>query len=483
LNSVGGTLTAHGTINPSVNNQGTLIVDGVLSIGPSSMNSGILQGAGTLSTSFSTFNNSAGGVINSTNPGGTLVITNLQNNNAGGIMNVGPTSTLSISSSWTNSGVVNLQGAGSRLSGGAFTNITNNGTIQGFGTIAASLATSNNGVFRASGGELTFTGPSIINSSQSQVQVLAGSTAMFLQGMLNNSGTISLMGGAFDNNNKTLLNQGTINGHGTLRTGGLTNTPTRLISVGGGDLDVIGSVVNNGVVSIQSGRSAYFFGPVSGSGSFTGTGTAVFLASLSPGSSPASVSFAGGATLGGGTSLVMELGGTTAGNGYDRIQVAGELSIGGVLAVSLIGGFVPGAGTMFDILDWGSLSGTFSSLQLPTLPVTYSWDTSQLYTSGVLSVVGVGIPGDYNNNGVVDGADYVLWRKGGPLVNEVNTPGVVDAVDYTEWRARFGNTSGNDAGVGAEAAAVPEPGTIVLSVIAVAAMAAIRHRCALREAL
>ena len=291
LNSIGGTLIAHGTITPSVNNQGTLIVDGVLSIGTSSMNSGILQGAGTLSTSFSTFSNSAGGVINSTNPGGTLVITNLQNNNAGGTMNVGPTSTLSISSSWTNSGVVNLQGAGSRLSGGAFTNITNNGTIQGFGTIAASLATSNNGVFRASGGELTFTGPSIFNSSQSQIQVLSGSTAMFLQGMLNNSGTISLMGGAFDNNNKTLLNQGTINGHGTLRTGGLTNSGSRLISVGGGDMDIVGSVINSGVVSIQSGRSAYFFGPVSGSGSFTGTGTAVFLASLSPGSSPASVSF------------------------------------------------------------------------------------------------------------------------------------------------------------------------------------------------
>jgi hypothetical protein len=468
LNSVSGTLIAHGTITPSVNNQGTLIVDGVLSIGPSSMNSGILQGAGTLSTSFSSFNNSAGGVINSTNPGGTLVITNLQNNNVGGTINVGPTSTLSITSNWTNSGVVNLQGAGSRLSGGTF---TNNGTIQGFGTIAASLATSNNGVFRASGGELTFTGPSIFNSSQSQVQVLAGSTAMFLQGMLNNSGTISLMGGAFDNNNKTLLNQGTINGHGTLRTGGLTNSGTRLISVGGGDMDIVGSVINSGVVSIQSGRSAYFFGPVSGSGSFTGTGTAVFLASLSPGSSPASVSFAGGATLGGGTSLVMELGGTTAGSSYDRIQVAGELSIGGMLAVSLIGGFVPGAGNTFDLLDWGILSGTFSSLQLPALPSTYAWDTTQLYTSGVLSVVGVGIPGDYNNNGVVDGADYVLWRKGGPLVNEVNTPGVVNAADYTEWRTRIGNTSGSGAAAGAENAPVPEPGTIVLGVFVLAAAA------------
>ena len=32
-----------------------------------------------------------------------------------------------------------------------------------------------------------------------------------------------------------------------------------------------------------------------------------------------------------------------------------------------------------------------------------------------------GVPGDYNDNGIVDAADYVLWRNGGPLENEVAT--------------------------------------------------------------
>lgn len=470
LNSSSGTLIAHGTINPSVNNQGTLIVDGVLTIGTSSSNSGILQGAGTLSIgSFGTLSNSAGGVINSTNPNGTLTITSFQNNNVGGIINVGPTSTLSITSNWTNSGIVTLQGANARLSGGSF---TNNGTLEGFGTVTASLATSNSGVFRASGGELVFTGSSIINASSSQFQVLAGSTTKFVQGMLSNSGMISLTGGTFDNNNKMLNNIGTINGHGTLRTGGLTNSAGRLISVGGGDMEIFGSVINGGVVSIQSGRTAYFFNSVSGSGTFTGTGTAVFLASLSPGSSPASVSFAGGATLGGGTSLLMELGGTTPGSGYDQIHVAGQLSIGGVLAVSLINGFVPGAGASFNILDWGTLSGTFSSLQLPTLPNSYSWDTSQLYTNGILSVASGGVPGDYNSNGVVDGADYTLWRKGSPLANEADTPGVVDDADYAQWRARFGNTSGSGLGGGA----VPEPAGAILLLCGLLGAAATRRR-------
>jgi hypothetical protein len=46
--------------------------------------------------------------------------------------------------------------------------------------------------------------------------------------------------------------------------------------------------------------------------------------------------------------------------------------------------------------------------------------------------------GDYNKSSVVDAADYVLWRNGGPLENEVVTTGTVDAGDYTAWRARYG---------------------------------------------
>ncbi len=78
------------------------------------------------------------------------------------------------------------------------------------------------------------------------------------------------------------------------------------------------------------------------------------------------------------------------------------------------------------------------------------------------------IPGDYNDNGVVDAADYVLWRKGGPLANEVDNPGTVNAADYTEWRARFGNP-GSGSGSGATAnAAVPEPASLVLLMCAAA---------------
>jgi hypothetical protein len=81
-----------------------------------------------------------------------------------------------------------------------------------------------------------------------------------------------------------------------------------------------------------------------------------------------------------------------------------------------------------------------------------------------------GVPGDYNGNGVVDMADYVLWRNGGPLQNEVNSVGTVDASDYDAWRARFGNTSGSGSLSGA---AVPEPtGVVTMFVAVVAALSA-----------
>ena len=79
-----------------------------------------------------------------------------------------------------------------------------------------------------------------------------------------------------------------------------------------------------------------------------------------------------------------------------------------------------------------------------------------------------GIDGDYNGNGTVDAADYVLWRKGGPLANEVDTPGTVNAADYTAWRARFGN-SGSGSGLDAVSnAPVPEPATLLLLMFAAA---------------
>jgi hypothetical protein len=85
-----------------------------------------------------------------------------------------------------------------------------------------------------------------------------------------------------------------------------------------------------------------------------------------------------------------------------------------------------------------------------------------------------GVAGDYNQNNVVDAADYVAWRNNpATLPNEGASPGVVDQADYNFWRARFGANSGAAAGL---SAAVPEPATGVLMAMIVAACFSSRTR-------
>jgi hypothetical protein len=91
---------------------------------------------------------------------------------------------------------------------------------------------------------------------------------------------------------------------------------------------------------------------------------------------------------------------------------------------------------------------------------TWASDTAQPITSYFL---GSPVPGDYNGNGAVDAADYVVWRHGGPLLNEIDAPGTVNSADYAAWRARFGNSSaGSGAGL---SAAIPEPGAALLTIL------------------
>jgi hypothetical protein len=95
------------------------------------------------------------------------------------------------------------------------------------------------------------------------------------------------------------------------------------------------------------------------------------------------------------------------------------------------------------------------------------------------------IAGDYNQNGVVDAADYVLWRK---TLNSSASPqgsgadgngdGTVNAGDYTFWRQNFshasqiivntGSGSGSSENLGSST--VPEPNTVKMLVFCAATL-------------
>jgi hypothetical protein len=71
--------------------------------------------------------------------------------------------------------------------------------------------------------------------------------------------------------------------------------------------------------------------------------------------------------------------------------------------------------------------------------------------------------GDYNDDGTVNAADYVVWRKHlgetTTLINEAATPGRVTVEDYEVWRSHFGAVSAQTD----SQSLVPEPHCALLA--------------------
>jgi hypothetical protein len=76
------------------------------------------------------------------------------------------------------------------------------------------------------------------------------------------------------------------------------------------------------------------------------------------------------------------------------------------------------------------------------------------------------LPGDFNNDGTIDAADYVIWRKTG------GSPG-----DYTTWRTNFGSTfAGGGSSADTLDLAVPEPHLLTSLWFAAATLLCVRNR-------
>jgi autotransporter-associated beta strand protein len=244
-------------------------------------------------------------------------------------------------------------------------------------------------------------------------------------------------------------------------TGALTlsgpNTYSGLTTVNNGTLIVNGSIAGN--AEVKSGAT------LKGTGSIAGTLTCEAGAICAPGLSPGTLTI-GGLTLLSGSTLQYELGPTR-----DHIVVTneGDVMVGGLLDVSLVDGFDPSPGESFSLFEGPieTITGTFSAVNAPifnghTLDVIYGANQVTLHVVDA---------GDFNNDGKVDAADYVVWRKG------LGTTYTQD--DYDVWRAHFGQTAGPGSAAGANAA-VPEPATLVLLMFAPVGWCFRRRRTALQ---
>jgi hypothetical protein len=117
------------------------------------------------------------------------------------------------------------------------------------------------------------------------------------------------------------------------------------------------------------------------------------------------------------------------------------------------------------VYDSGTDRRNLTSLPVPagTLAAgtSYRWqvryqdnygDWSNFSALTQLSIIAP-LEGDYDKDGVVDTADYVLWRK-----NPANNGG---AEGFNTWRAHFGMTTGGGGGSAAMSTPVPEPATVL----------------------
>jgi hypothetical protein len=111
------------------------------------------------------------------------------------------------------------------------------------------------------------------------------------------------------------------------------------------------------------------------------------------------------------------------------------------------------------------LFGTFGEVTFlggTTATVNYDEENGVIFLNNFMSDEPPGAIGDYNDNGVVDAADYPAWRKfNGTSMTLPNdqSPGSVLPVDYDVWVQNFGESGGGSS------AAVPELSSLTLAAL------------------
>jgi PEP-CTERM motif len=257
------------------------------------------------------------------------------------------------------------------------------------------------------------------------------------------------------------------------------------VNVGGnndyaGGTDVYGKLAVNNTTGSGTGTGAVAVktlsatlgtnGTLAGTGTISGAVTVESGAHVAPGNSGAGILSVGSAALLAGSITDIELGGTTFPTQFDRLSAATTAALDGTLNVTLINGYTPANNDTIHIITAGSgVTGTFSAVNLPTLP-GLTWNLAYNANSvSLTALVSGGVPGDFNGDGKVDASDYASLRKLNPDI----TSGA-GLTAYNTWRTNFGTNAGSGGGL--SGGAVPEPATMVFAGLAMFFGLVVRRR-------
>jgi arylsulfatase A-like enzyme len=180
-----------------------------------------------------------------------------------------------------------------------------------------------------------------------------------------------------------------------------------------------------------------------------------------------------------GATLAMELGGAEQ-DEFDRLEVTGAVRLEGDLEVSITnigqGAYSPALGDAFTIITAsGGITGALADTMLPQLGDGLEWHLDYAANDVTLKVIAAA---DFEADGDVDGDDLGRWRSGfgmqgdaAQVDGDADDNGAVDGADFLAWQQQVGLV----APAQALAAKVPEPAALMSLLLAGGAIVLIKR--------
>jgi hypothetical protein len=221
-----------------------------------------------------------------------------------------------------------------------------------------------------------------------------------------------------------------------------------------------GVTLLNGEI-LTNGPVRYFGGRLTGKGTIDAPVVENLGATFDTGSSVGRLTIDGNYLQSNSGLLGIKIGGVSS---YDVLDVTGSAALGGTLDVSLIVQYAPVAGNSFEILRVaGGVSGLFDAVLLPSLNEGLVWSVAYAANSVFLNVA-TAPPGDFDSDGDVDGADFVVWQTNFPAASgktlstgDADADGDVDGADFIVWQTNFPSPPVSVT------SPVPEPASCILA--------------------